>query len=109
MRLGWARFPDDAEAVYVYDAEDGCFGYAFNLSDPGLSEWGYAPFVAEEDARPCDGCGVPLDAHAATDDAGQSLCEACVGQMHHEAEQALAAAITEAHRYDAWERSQLAA
>ena len=49
IRLGWGRFPDDAEVLYLYDSDDGNFGYAFNLSDPGLSEWGYAPFVTDED------------------------------------------------------------
>ena len=78
LRLGWARFPDDAEAVYVYDAEDGNFGYALNLSDPALSEWGYAPFVGEEE-RACDHCGGPLDEDAETDDAMQTVCGACVG------------------------------
>jgi hypothetical protein len=48
LRLGWGRFQDDAEVIYLYDTEDGNFGYAINLSDPGLSEWGYAPFVSDE-------------------------------------------------------------
>jgi hypothetical protein len=42
--LGWGRFPDAAEVLYLYDKLDEGFGYALNLSDPGLSEWGYAPF-----------------------------------------------------------------
>ena len=76
LRLGWACFPDDAEAIYGYDAEDGNFGYALNLSDPGLSEWGYAPFG---DAAPaCHRCGSPLDADAAWDDTLQVVCGACV-------------------------------
>lgn len=54
--LGWAQFPDDAEAIYLFDADDGCFGFAMNLSDPSLSEWGYSPFAAEED-RTLDGWG----------------------------------------------------
>ena len=37
-------FPDDAEVIYLYDAGDGGFGYAVNLTMPGCSEWGYAPF-----------------------------------------------------------------
>ncbi|MDP9411493.1 MAG: hypothetical protein M3P70_13560 [Actinomycetota bacterium] len=45
FRLGWAELPD-FEVVYLYDAADEAFGYAFNLSDTGLSEWGYAPFRA---------------------------------------------------------------
>jgi hypothetical protein len=51
LRLGWGLFQDDAEAIYLYDTEDGNFGYAFNLSDPALSEWGYAPFTGDEDER----------------------------------------------------------
>jgi hypothetical protein len=109
LRLGWARSPDDAEAIYVYDAEDGNLGYALNLSDPALSEWGYAPFTADEDAPTCDHCGGPLADDAATDDAMQTVCGACVDRARREAEAALAAAITEAHRYDTWERAQLAA
>jgi hypothetical protein len=42
--LGWGRFPDDAEVLSLDDKGDNGFGYALNLSDPGLSEWGYAPF-----------------------------------------------------------------
>ena len=30
--------------IYLYDAGDGCFGYALNLDWPDGSEWGYAPF-----------------------------------------------------------------
>jgi hypothetical protein len=44
-RVGWASFPDDAEVIYVYDRDDDNFGYAFNLTAPNCSEWGYAPFV----------------------------------------------------------------
>lgn len=40
---------DDAEIVYGYDRDDDNFGYAYNLSDPALSEWGYAPFAGPED------------------------------------------------------------
>ena len=43
IRLGWAQLPD-FEVIYIYDKEDDYFGYAVNLQDPGLSEWGYAPF-----------------------------------------------------------------
>ena len=46
FRLGWGRFPDGAEVIYLYDADDGGFGYAVNLTAPGCSEWGYAPFAA---------------------------------------------------------------
>lgn len=42
--LGWARFPDGAEELFLYDAHDDGFGYAVNLTDPACSEWGYAPF-----------------------------------------------------------------
>lgn len=45
FRLGWGRFPDGAEVLYLYDADDNGFGYAFNVTDPELSEWGYAPFT----------------------------------------------------------------
>jgi hypothetical protein len=48
FRIGWAVFPDDHEHLYVYDRDDSFFGYAFNLSDPALSEWGYAPFTSSE-------------------------------------------------------------
>jgi hypothetical protein len=44
FRLGWARFPDDAEVLYRYDLDDYCFGYTLNLTAPDCSEWGYAPF-----------------------------------------------------------------
>ena len=44
FRLGWARMEDDAEILYFYDRNDGNFGYALNVTDPHLSEWGYAPF-----------------------------------------------------------------
>jgi hypothetical protein len=109
LRIGWGRFPDDAEAIYCYDSEDGNFGYAFNLSDPALSEWGYAPFASEDDTPACDLCGGPLDSDAIVDDALQAVCGACVEQGHREAEQAFADAIAEAHRYDDWERAHLAA
>jgi hypothetical protein len=46
FRLGWVHMEDDAEILYCYDRDDGDFGYALNLTDPGLSEWGYAPFEA---------------------------------------------------------------
>jgi hypothetical protein len=45
LRLGWGRFPDDAEVIYLYDRADACFGYAVNLDWPDGSEWGYAPFA----------------------------------------------------------------
>ena len=45
LTFGWGQFPDDGdEVIYLYDREDGNFGYAMNLDDPGCSEWGYAPF-----------------------------------------------------------------
>ena len=44
FRLGWGRFPDGAEVLYLYGADDGGFGYAVNLASPACSEWGYAPF-----------------------------------------------------------------
>jgi hypothetical protein len=45
LRLGWGRFPDDAEVIFIYDKNDDCFGYALNLEWPDGSEWGYAPFA----------------------------------------------------------------
>ena len=44
FRLGWGRFPDGAEVLWLYDRDDGGFGYAVNLTAPDCSEWGYAPF-----------------------------------------------------------------
>ena len=38
FRLGWGRFPDGAEVLYLYDRDDGGFGYAVNLTAPGCSE-----------------------------------------------------------------------
>jgi hypothetical protein len=46
LRVGWGRFPDGAEVIYLYDPADENFGYAFNVTAPGCSEWGYAPFRA---------------------------------------------------------------
>ena len=46
LKLGWGQFPDDAEVIYLYDAGDGGFGYALNLSCGWCGEWGYAPFAA---------------------------------------------------------------
>jgi hypothetical protein len=40
-RVGWGRFPDGDEIIYLYDAN---FGYALNLTCDWCSEWGYAPF-----------------------------------------------------------------
>lgn len=45
FRLGWAELPDFG-VVYLYDVADEGFGYAVNLADPWLSEWGYAPSAA---------------------------------------------------------------
>jgi hypothetical protein len=42
IKLGWGRTAD-FDIIYLYSREDG-FGYAVNLDDPILSEWGYAPF-----------------------------------------------------------------
>ena len=44
FRIGWGRYPDDAEVIYLYDRDDDNFGYAINLTAPDCSEWGYAPF-----------------------------------------------------------------
>jgi hypothetical protein len=44
LKLGWGRFPDGMEVVYLYDRGDDHFGYAANLQDEDCSEWGYAPF-----------------------------------------------------------------
>jgi hypothetical protein len=44
VRLGWGRFEDDMEVLYLYDKADGNFGYALNLLAAWCSEWGYAPF-----------------------------------------------------------------
>ena len=43
-RVGWGRFPDGDEVIYIFDADDHNVGYAVNLHDPTGSEWGYAPF-----------------------------------------------------------------
>jgi len=45
LRLGWGRFPDGAEVIYLYDRADDLFGYAINLDWPDGSEWGYAPVM----------------------------------------------------------------
>jgi hypothetical protein len=44
FRLGWAQMPGDEEILYFSDRDDHCFGYTWNVTDPQLSEWGYAPF-----------------------------------------------------------------
>ncbi len=44
LKLGWGRFEDEFEVVYLYDTGDEHFGYGVNLSDEWCSEWGYAPF-----------------------------------------------------------------
>ncbi len=51
FRLGWGRFPDGAEVVYLYDRDDDGFGYAVNLTMPDCSEWGYAPFSVPDRTR----------------------------------------------------------
>ncbi len=43
FRLGWGRFPDGAEVIYLSDRDDGGFGDAVNLTMPDCLEWGYAP------------------------------------------------------------------
>jgi hypothetical protein len=43
LKLGFAAFADFA-VIYLYDKADENFGYAVNLQDPNLSEWGNAPF-----------------------------------------------------------------
>ena len=48
--IGWAQMPDGAEILYFYDRDDDGFGYALNITDPDMSEWGYAPFRVERDA-----------------------------------------------------------
>jgi hypothetical protein len=40
FRLGWGRFPDGAEVLYLDDRVDDGFGYAVNLTAPNCSEWG---------------------------------------------------------------------
>ena len=44
IRLGWGEF-QDFEVIYLYDKADENFGFAVNLQDDILSEWGYAPFA----------------------------------------------------------------
>src|SRR3712207_1721716 len=51
LRIGWGKFPDGNEVIYLYDADDDYFGYAINLHDPVCSEWGYAPFTDEAYAQ----------------------------------------------------------
>lgn len=46
LAIGWGQFPDGAEVLYVYDKADDGFGYAFNVTAPQCSEWGYGPFRA---------------------------------------------------------------
>jgi hypothetical protein len=47
IRFGWGRLPD-SEVIYIYDKGDDNFGYALNITDGQLSEWGYAPFPVEQ-------------------------------------------------------------
>jgi hypothetical protein len=42
LKLGFAAFADFA-VIYLYDKAADCFGYAVNLQDPNLSQWGDAP------------------------------------------------------------------
>jgi hypothetical protein len=46
-RVGWGCFPDGDEVIYLYDVDDGNFGYALNLSCGWCSKWGYAPFPSD--------------------------------------------------------------
>jgi hypothetical protein len=46
LRLGWGRFPDEMQVIYLYDKADDGYGYAVNLDWPDGSEWGYSPFIA---------------------------------------------------------------
>jgi hypothetical protein len=107
LRLGWVRFPDDAEAIYAYDCEDGNFGYAFNLDCAGSSEWGYAPFAGPDDEA-CDECGGPLDEDAEYGEA-LTLCGACVERQLTVAWAARQAAIAANHAATVREDDQLAA
>lgn len=47
LRTSWTAFPD-FEVIYLYDRNDENFGYAVNLADSHLSEWGYTPFEQDE-------------------------------------------------------------
>jgi len=49
LRIGWGQLPD-SEVIYLYDKDDDNFGYALNITDEELSEWGYAPFPVEQAA-----------------------------------------------------------
>ncbi len=40
--IGWGQLSDDSEVLYVYDRAEGGFCYAWNLTAPELSEWGYS-------------------------------------------------------------------
>src|SRR5262249_37829733 len=51
LKLGWGRFPDDAEVIFVYDRADDLFGYALNLACDWCSEWGYALFSPGDSGR----------------------------------------------------------
>jgi hypothetical protein len=93
-------------------------GYA--LPCPTCAGTGRAPLVAQAEAlraaaeafdpsAVCDHCGEPVGDEAVTDDALQTLCEACVADRRQEAREAVAAAIAEAHAQDRWKRVQLAA
>lgn len=49
LRIDWGKLPDD-EVIYLYDKADDNFGYALNITDENLSEWGYAPYSWEQAA-----------------------------------------------------------
>lgn len=87
FRIGWVCMEDDAEILYCYDRDDDNFGYALNLTCPGFSEWGYAPFatvdgtpdtaatdIYPEGHVPCIMCGEPVPAP----EAGDALCPDCL-------------------------------
>jgi hypothetical protein len=45
VAVGWAAFGEgEMEVIYFYDKDDDNFGYALNITDEFLSEWGAAPF-----------------------------------------------------------------
>ena len=53
FRLGWGRFPDEAEVFSLGDAGAGGFGDAVNLTVPEFGGWGYAHVAqATGDAGP---------------------------------------------------------
>jgi hypothetical protein len=65
--LGWVRMEDDAEILYFYDRNDDGFGYALNVTDSQLSEWGYSPFRYCRHGAPIDAYCGGCQAEAAAD------------------------------------------